>query len=429
MNLLKEKDCTELTKEELNEIQRKLSRARSEILIQYPFYGHLLLLMPITLGKCGTACTDMTRITFDPKFVLRIPTNEVVFVMLHEIMHCVLQHCVRGTGKISYFYNIAADIVINSNIMANMGVKEFHVDGKYVMHKYDDDIEGLTIGTEALYEKLIRKYESLINNVKKAVEQVEKDYGVAIDNHAIWRTVSLNPSATDTWKQRLKEAAKSVKEGAEGKVPSAIKRYLDDIEYEGLINWREILYSFMQVSLMDEDYSFTPSDRRFSMGEFIMPAFAQSCEEILKDIWFAVDISYSVGDKVVSLVFKELEAIISQFDNVNAKYSAFGESVTEPVPFSEVKDFDRVQLYCIGGTSFHCIFEYMKKKMSDNLPKVLVILTDGLAEWPKEEMSLQVPVLWIIIDNDDIEAPWGTTIHIRTAEEEFLQINEDGLFD
>lgn len=71
------------------------------------------------LLTCGTACTDGERLIFDPDFAARLKTEkEMQFVILHELLHCVLEHCTRVSNRDSEFYNIACDIVVNSTILS-----------------------------------------------------------------------------------------------------------------------------------------------------------------------------------------------------------------------------------------------------------------------------------------------------------------------
>ena len=50
--------------------------------------------------------------------------------------------------------------------------------------------------------------------------------------------------------------------------------------------------------------------------------------------------------------------------------------------------------------------------MEDDPPISIVILTDGFAKFPREEMSNGIPVLWII-DNEDVTPPWGKIARIK----------------
>lgn len=71
-----------------------------------------------------------------------------------------------------------------------------------------------------------------------------------------------------------------------------------------------------------------------------------------------------------------------------------------------------------GGTSFEVIFEYLDNKLKDNLPRVIVIITDGYADFPKESKALDVPVIWLIVDSE-INPPFGESIHIYTGSRAF----------
>ena len=86
-------------------VLKRLSEARTRLLLSYPFYGYLLLRLDFELGDCKTAQTDMKSITFDPSFVKKLSDKEIDFVIMHEVLHCALGHCMRATGKKQYFYN------------------------------------------------------------------------------------------------------------------------------------------------------------------------------------------------------------------------------------------------------------------------------------------------------------------------------------
>lgn len=47
--------------------------------------------------NCETAATDGYRIYFGPKFLDELSDREVDFVMMHEILHVALQHCLRSS--------------------------------------------------------------------------------------------------------------------------------------------------------------------------------------------------------------------------------------------------------------------------------------------------------------------------------------------
>ena len=136
----------------VKELANRLIAMRGDILDRYPFFGRLLLRMPFGFADCGTAYTDMRKIVFDPEFTSRLNDEQLRFVMLHELMHCVLKHCTRGRGKIHSLYNVACDIVVNSIIMEAMNLKKMEIDGTPAMHRSLSGDEGRNYSAEEIYQ-------------------------------------------------------------------------------------------------------------------------------------------------------------------------------------------------------------------------------------------------------------------------------------
>ena len=127
-----------LSEEKVREYMKRLLVARMRILCNHGFYGLLLMHMIYSIDEgAETAYTDGERIAFGPKFLNNISDSELDFVMMHEILHVVLQHCLRGEGWDQERYNIAADIVVNSNIMLESGGKPSSITlAKYGVHAH-----------------------------------------------------------------------------------------------------------------------------------------------------------------------------------------------------------------------------------------------------------------------------------------------------
>ena len=99
-------------------------------------------------------------------------------------------------------------------------------------------------------------------------------------------------------------------------------------------------------------------------------------------------------------------------DNFSAKISFFDTAVSDPVEFTDEESLLSITPVGGGGTSFHSIFNYLKKNLSsEDTPEIIIILTDGFAGFPNESVAMDIPVIWII-SNDFIQAPWGKTINI-----------------
>lgn len=129
------------------------------ILMKNGFYGLLLMHMGFALdSEIPTACTDGRKIYFCPKFINELSDGELDFVLMHEILHVALRHCLRTGDRDPQLFNIACDIVVNSNILLAEGMDINAVTiKKYgaLMHKAPNGEEGNKYTAEEVYEMLI----------------------------------------------------------------------------------------------------------------------------------------------------------------------------------------------------------------------------------------------------------------------------------
>jgi hypothetical protein len=106
-----------LSNEQVKGYIKRLLLSRMRILANNGFYGLLLMHLKFALDEeCETAYTDGERIAFNPTFMDELSDSELDFVLMHEILHVVLRHCAREGNRDHETFNIACDIVVNSNI-------------------------------------------------------------------------------------------------------------------------------------------------------------------------------------------------------------------------------------------------------------------------------------------------------------------------
>ena len=148
-----------LSEEKVKGYIKRLLLARMRILCNHGFYGLLLMHMTFSLDEAlFTAATDGNRLIFSPAFLDEISDGELDFVMMHEVLHVVLQHCFRGQERDQRLFNIACDIVVNSNILSENGMNLSSITlKKYgeAMHLAPDGKEGFEYTAEQVYQMLI----------------------------------------------------------------------------------------------------------------------------------------------------------------------------------------------------------------------------------------------------------------------------------
>ena len=97
--------------------------ARIAMLLKQPFFGTLAMKLQLIecdesmAEKMRTAAVDGRRMWFNPEFVLSLSKDELIFLMCHEVMHCVFNHLGRRGSRDPKIYNMAADYVINAALI------------------------------------------------------------------------------------------------------------------------------------------------------------------------------------------------------------------------------------------------------------------------------------------------------------------------
>ena len=144
---------------ETSKIIKRLQMARLSLMKKQPFYAVLLLNVQFSIDPmCETAYTDGKRIAFGPDFLEEISDRELEFVMMHEVLHIALNHCYRTKEDYDFeLFNIACDIVVNSNILYSSGFNLNVITLKKYgesMHETPSGQEGYLFTAEQVYEML-----------------------------------------------------------------------------------------------------------------------------------------------------------------------------------------------------------------------------------------------------------------------------------
>ena len=409
----------DLSSEKKREYIKRILLSRMRILCNNGFYGLLLMHMDFAIDmECETACTDGRKIYFGPTFLDNLDDDELDFIMMHEVMHCALQHCTRGNDRDQEAFNIACDIVVNSNILlSNKGNLKSITLSKYgeSMHRTPNGDEGYNYSAEEVYEILPDKTKNKSSQGSRASQsgtgKPGKEGSGNWDDHSRWNTADEDETLNDVWSKNLLDASESISvrdpDKKQGLIPMCADRILKELK-KPQTDWRTILNDFIQEEITD--YSFTPPDRRFDDNPFYLPDYNEK-EDMVKDILFMIDTSGSMSDEEITAAYSEIKGAIDQFNGMLKGWLGFFDAkVVEPKPFASEGEFKIISPKGGGGTRFDIIFEYVKKHM-ETLPASIIIMTDGYATFPNEKMAMGIPVLWLLVT--DVCPPWGKVTRIK----------------
>ena len=415
-----------LSEEKIKKYIQRLLLSRMRILCNHGFYGLLLMHMVYSIDEnLDTAGTDGMRITFGSDFLDSLSDSELDFVMMHEILHVVLQHCLREDNRDHEEFNIACDIVVNSNILLENNMSRNSITLKKYgesMHIAPDGKEGYEYTAEQVYNMLpkMKKRKGLSNDsgvaTGRAKQKISDEDHKPVwrwDDHSRWGMYEEDATLRDVWVKRFEDAAEAISirdpSNTRGLMPRFAKRILEELR-KPQTDWRIVLNDFIQEEVVD--YSFSPPDRRFDDNPFFLPDF-NGKDDMVENILFMIDTSGSMSDKMITAAYSEIKGAIDQFDGkLSGWLGFFDAAIIEPKPFANEEEFKIIRPAGGGGTDFQIIFEYVHKHMLDKPPASIIILTDGFAPFPQEKLAGGIPVLWLL-NNDTVDPPWGKVARIK----------------
>lgn len=463
-----------LTEDKKREYSKRILLSRFRILNSNGFFGLLLLHVKFGLDEnCDTAYTDGERINFSPDFLSSLSNQELDFVMMHEIMHIVLRHCFRGKLADPHLFNIACDIVVNSNILHanNMNLSSITLkDYGVSMHKAPNDCEGYLYTAEEVYEMLVKKGKkdgkkeegnSSNNNSKDSSKNSsnqknsnnkndndksndsksknessdssssikskdDKKTGKkgnksgnldsdSFDDHSHWEgETEKSKEKADEWQKNVMDAAETIsiteKGNKRGNIPLGALRVIEELK-NPTVDWKLLLNDF--VSFEINDYSFLPPDKRYE-GPFYMPDFNEETPNKKLKLLFFIDTSASISDEDLTKAYSEIKGAIDEGDTFEGYLCFFDHKVYDVNEFCDIDELVKIRPVGGGGTSFFAIFEKLNdiiEEIQDDI-QAIIILTDGYALYPEEEKRQNIPVLWII-NNDHETPPWGVVARMK----------------
>jgi len=394
------------------DLLKKIAIARSNIIINDPFFASLALHLQIKLDdKVPTAYTNGRVLGISPNFIEEISQLELQGVIKHEVLHALLGHCNpwRRGARNQAKWNIAADYVINPMIIAG-GDKL--PEGLLLDQQYENN------SVEQVYAKLpslndlakqfggssdpggcgeCRDYESETNDEDGNPQPISREEAEAQETE---------------WKQRAAQAAQAAK--AAGKLSESMKRFVDDILFP-TISWEQQLLDFVEMSARN-NYTLRPPGRRHISRGFYLHSL-KSPE--LGHIIYGVDTSGSMNQRALEAAGGELSGILQSYEcELDVVYCDSEIPADGGIQKLGTYDLPINHKYMPcggGGTSFRPVFEYAEQ----NDPVALLYFTDlypcdGYPEEPP------FPVLWIVPEEDwdeDNLPPFGRVLVVRTNDQ------------
>jgi len=373
----------------LDEVNRKVSKAKALLILDHPFFGTAVSRRPIQYGdEVPTAGMSATgQIMLNPEWVEPLTVKEIMFLLAHEAMHYMLSHALRRQHRDHKAWNVACDKVINDTLIdAKVGT---FIDGGVTL-------EDARFGaSEQFYDENDDDMGS--GGIGEDVGDIVDENGQPLDDATIQQ---LQAQAKIEAIQNAKLAKQT------GKLPESIERLVEEM-INVVTPWHEKLERYMSGKVRD-GYSWNRPNRRFVGQGTYLPGYDYIPR--MGEVVIAIDTSGSLSNKDLALFSGHVNRIVDTCipEKITVLYCDYNIGGTQeyepddlPIVLNPVGG---------GGTSFKPVFKWLDSY--DGEVECLIYFTDG---WG---------------DQDDLDAPHTDTVWVTTDREDFsfgevIKFNEE----
>ncbi|BAF61613.1 vWA domain-containing protein [Candidatus Vesicomyidisocius calyptogenae] len=391
-----------INKLDLQVVKAKLTKARTQLILDQPFLGNLVLRLPLKAAGswCKTSATDAKSFYYNPNFINQLDHHQTKFILIHEVLHCALMHFSRRGNRLKHKWDLACDFAINPLL-----VKEgFHPPpGLSIFHKYQgmiaEEIYPMvddSIDTKPMDQHLYD--DSPKNNLQDNSNNNSNSFYLANKPNPL--TPVEIQQLSGKWQKNLASSIQLAQQAGKlnGEFIKLINFFL-----QPQFSWQSLLSQYM-FSFVRDDFSYARPSRR--SGNAILPSLRSS--QI--NITVAIDTSGSISQNEINEFIIEINAIKS---NIRATITliACDEKVSKELIWRfEVWDELIFPVSLVGGgkgTNFNPVFDHVNTQ--EIASSVLIYFTDAKGKFPKYEPIY--PVMWLIKGNKNV--PWGHRIQLN----------------
>lgn len=344
------------------EIVEQIIKARVSLLLTQPFWGTLatrLILRDETDSDwCTTAATDGRYFYYNRNFIEKLNKQETIFLIAHEVEHCVYDHMSRRGSRKAKLWNAAADFVIN---------------GELRDHRVGTFPDKVRTGVEGCYDP---KYKGMFT--EEVYELLLKDPTQSFPEFDIHlepgdgKGVPMNEEERRNLSSEIAAAVLQAAKVDVGNTPLGVKRMLKDMT-EPQMDWREILNMTIQ-SIMRNDFDWSRCSRKTQAMGIFLPG---TKKDMKIDVAVGMDSSGSISDEMIRDFLGEVKGIMTQFADFKLLLWCSDTEVYNPQTYTpdNLDEIDDYKVMGRGGNDFNCNWRYMKD--NDIMPEKFIHFTDG----------------------------------------------------
>ena len=366
------------------DINKTLSRAKVRFLTNRKtmFLSSLCASLETVLSNDTLyGATDGNKLYINPESFLKLSDDEQVFLLAHETLHVAYLHMYRLGNRDHELFNVAADYVINLELQ-NQGFKL--IEGGLIDPKYSD------LSTEEVYDLLLQ-------------EQQQQPKNNPMGNDIMYGGHSPQEieSAVQGIQSKIMQAAMLAEQADEaGSIPASISRYIEKV-LKPKVNWKVVLRRFFN------DLNIQETSWRRPKKKYLPMYLPTRHSTQLSSISIAIDTSGSISTQQFNQFISEITSIFRFLKPKELEVIQFDYDIKSIDKVSDINQLKTINFVGGGGTDVKEVIA----RFIDKPSKALVIITDGHldTDLPKPNQ----PVIWVVFDNPDFNAPFGQYIHFK----------------
>lgn len=373
----------------MSNAENLLLKARSQLLMQEPFFGTLAMrLKLVAKPEVKTAATDGACLYYDPEWIEKQDVLKLRGLIAHEVMHCALNHNTRRQERDPELWNISCDYAINPIVLD----------------------AGLMLPDKGLVDDKLRNMpaEEIYDKLKDDSQKKPKPctWGMVMDAGKQQVESKSQAQIEVEWQLATAEAAEIARQ--RGKLPGALERFISDI-IAPKVDWREVLWPFF-TDLNTDDYSWMKPNRAYiSEDEYLPSLRSEGCGKIA----IVQDTSGSTAAHAQQF-FSEVDGVLQQVAPSEVVFISCDCEVQDVTVFTQGERLEPKE--CVrkgnGGTAFTPAFKELFTEHPD--VEAVVFLTDlesSSDDFEEAQRYVTAPVLWVST-NRILEAPFGITCYL-----------------
>ena len=364
-----------------------ISRVKTRLMIKHPFFGAIAMGMQfIEDSSISTMCTDGRTVNYSPDFVLRLPFDQVLFVVVHEIMHVALKHPMRCDGRDHEVWNMATDYAINQ-ICIDSGL-EMPPEGLF-----DPQYKGMS--AEAIYPRLLDTADRPQGEGWRFgdIKQPTNGDGDPVSGEELEEM----EAQADRMVMQAATTAKSI-----GKVPAGLDELVNMLT-TNKVDWRDKLRLFVGGDQPDDYTMRKPNRKMLASCGIYMPSVEHNG---VGNIVAVIDSSCSVTQEELNMYLSELNAISEDMCPTSVTIITCDTQVQSVTTYYEGEVIESLNAKGRGGTRVTPAFKYVDEQ---GLPvDSMVYFTDlYVHDFPQ---APDYPVLWV--STGATAAPFGDVVSV-----------------